>query len=166
MALTLQFLEDPEKALEHANKAIAVCKARISRLSAAPLGADAAVEDPADAVSPTGMAPGVYTAAVQWLYGPLWISCQLILSITLMYSSCNMAKTIAPLVLLSTRWLPHALPSVGTTMLVLASRGTFASEVCMVPKLCCGCRRLQRRLRTWKLCLRIWQPRWRILRLP
>lgn len=55
MALTLQFLEDPERALEHANKATAVCRARISRLSAAPLGADAAVEDPADAVSPQQM---------------------------------------------------------------------------------------------------------------
>ncbi|CAK0783497.1 hypothetical protein CVIRNUC_006696 [Coccomyxa viridis] len=51
MALTLQFLEDPERALEHANKATAVCRARISRLSAAPLGADAAVEDPADAAA-------------------------------------------------------------------------------------------------------------------
>ena len=57
MALALQFLEDPERALEHANKAIAVCRARISRLSAAPLGADAAVEDPADAVSPQQMCP-------------------------------------------------------------------------------------------------------------
>ena len=54
MALTLQFLEDPERALEHANKAMVVCKARIARLSAAPLGADAAVEDPADGVSPRG----------------------------------------------------------------------------------------------------------------
>ena len=52
MALTLQFLEDPERALEHANKAIAVCRARISRLSAAPMGPNAAVEDPADAVRP------------------------------------------------------------------------------------------------------------------
>ena len=52
MALTLHFLEDPEKALEHANKAITVCKARMSRLSAAPLATETAVDDPADAVSP------------------------------------------------------------------------------------------------------------------
>ena len=33
LALTLHFLEDPERALEHANKAVAICSARIARLS-------------------------------------------------------------------------------------------------------------------------------------
>lgn len=36
LALTLHFLELPERALEHATKAVAVCNARIARLSPPP----------------------------------------------------------------------------------------------------------------------------------
>ena len=45
LALTLHFLEDPERALQHANKAVAVCTARIARLSPPTAGveSDAAV---------------------------------------------------------------------------------------------------------------------------
>ena len=44
LALTLHFLEDPEKALEHANKAVAVCSARIARLSEPEKATDSAAE--------------------------------------------------------------------------------------------------------------------------
>lgn len=51
LALALHFLEEPEKALQHARRAVAVCNDRIARLSAHPGGAGAAAGPPADDVS-------------------------------------------------------------------------------------------------------------------
>ena len=51
LALTLHFLELPERALEHATKAVAVCNARIARLSPPQGGADSTAE-PSPEVSP------------------------------------------------------------------------------------------------------------------
>ncbi len=56
LALTLHFLELPERALEHANKAVAVCNARLARLSPAQGAVDSPAEPSPEVWSPLHLA--------------------------------------------------------------------------------------------------------------